>query len=337
MNDGGALWDVPGPRARRRNRLCGLLFVTALAAAGWWILAALADRNQLAAQKWRPFVADARVWTEFLLPGLGNTLTAAALAMLAALPLGVSLATARLSRRGWIAGPAGTLVDVLRAIPVLMLMLLCNQTYALFTPLPPERRPLLAVVSALTLFNAAVLTEIIRAGILALPRGQSDAAYSLGLRKHQVMTQILLPQAVTAMLPALVAQLVVLVKDTALGGEMLGFGELLQQTRVITANYGANTIATLTVVAVLFIAINLALTRGAGALERRVRQGRRTTGDKAGATTETGGPTLLPPHDPAPPLPPTGTAEGSPGRRPRRRGRSRAVGAGGDAPGGQVP
>ncbi|WP_067826805.1 amino acid ABC transporter permease [Actinomadura kijaniata] len=241
------------------------------------------------------------MWTEFLLPGLGNTLTAAALAMLAALPLGVSLATARLSRRRWIAGPVGVLVDVLRAVPVLMLMLLCNQAYALFTPLPPERRPLVAVVSALALFNAAVLTEIIRAGILALPQGQSDAAYSLGLREHQVMTRILLPQAITAMLPALVAQLVVLVKDTALGGEMLGFGELLQQTRVITANYGANTIATLTVVALLFIAINLVLTRAAGALERRVRQGRRTTATRAGATTETGEQVLVPlaasPHD----------------------------------------
>ncbi|CAM5364082.1 hypothetical protein STANM309S_04622 [Streptomyces tanashiensis] len=113
-------------------------------------------------------------------------------------------------------------------------------------------------------------------GVLSLPRGQGDAAVALGMRKGQTMLYVLLPQAVTVMLPALVSQLVVIVKDTALGGALLGFEELLNQNRQITANYGANTIATLVVIALIYIVLNFALTTFAGRLERRLRQGRKS-------------------------------------------------------------
>ncbi|CAM5526931.1 amino acid ABC transporter permease [Streptomyces tanashiensis] len=96
------------------------------------------------------------------------------------------------------------------------------------------------------------------------------------MRKGQTMLYVLLPQAVTVMLPALVSQLVVIVKDTALGGALLGFEELLNQNRQITANYGANTIATLVVIALIYIVLNFALTTFAGRLERRLRQGRKS-------------------------------------------------------------
>jgi glutamate transport system permease protein len=141
------------------------------------------------------------------------------------------------------------------------------------------------VVTGLVLYNASVLAEVVRAGILSLPHGQTDAAKAIGMRKGQTMTNVLLPQSVTAMLPALVSQLVVIVKDTALGGAMLGFSELLASVRPMSANYGANTIASFTVVAVIFVILNFALTTFAGWLERRLRRAKKSTGAVVGAGT----------------------------------------------------
>lgn len=267
------LYDVPGPRAKRRNVLYTIVFLAVLGLAAFWVLSAMADKNQLAAEKWSPFVTDSQVWTTYLIPGLIETLKAAALSILIALPLGAVLGIGRLSDHRWVRVPVGAVVEFFRAIPVLLLMIFANQLYADYTPVSSDFRPLYAVVTGLVLYNASVIAEVVRAGVLSLPRGQGDAAVALGMRKGQTMLYVLLPQAVTVMLPALVSQLVVIVKDTALGGALLGFGELLSQNRQITANYGANTIAAFTVIALIYIALNALLTYLAARLERRLRQG----------------------------------------------------------------
>ncbi|MGA5822811.1 amino acid ABC transporter permease [Kitasatospora sp. NPDC094028] len=288
MTRSRVLYDAPGPRARRNNALWTVLFLVALAALIWWVVQSLADKNQLEWVKWQPIFTDSRAWTTFLLPGLKNTLIGASLAMVIALPLGALFGIARLSDHRWARGAAGTVVEFFRAIPVLILMLFANAAYAKYTGVSSDSRPLYAVVTGLVLYNGSVLAEIVRAGILALPRGQTDAAKAIGLRKNQVMRYVLLPQSVTAMMPAIVSQLVVIVKDTALGGALLGFSELLASVRPMSANYGANTIASFTVVAVLFIILNLALTSFASWLEGRLRRGRRSTGAvvTAGAVEE---------------------------------------------------
>lgn len=272
------LYDTPGPRAQRRNLVYTAVFIAALAAVSLWVLSVMADKGQLDAAKWSPFVTDARVWTTYLLPGLGETLRAAALALVIALPLGALLGIARLSDHAWVRGPVGTVVEFFRAIPVLLMMIFASALFAQFTTISSDVRPLYAVVTGLVLYNASVIAEIVRAGILSLPRGQTDAARAIGMRKGQTMTYVLLPQAVTAMLPALVSQLVVIVKDTALGGAILGMEELLFQVRPITANYGANTIAAFTVIALIYIAVNALLTWFAGRLESALRRGRRGAG-----------------------------------------------------------
>ncbi|MEU6879523.1 amino acid ABC transporter permease [Streptomyces sp. NPDC046712] len=277
------LYDVPGPRAKRRNVLYTVAFLVALALLIWWVLVTLADQGQLEWAKWSPFFTDSRTWSTFLLPALKNTLIAAALAMVIALPVGALLGIGRLSDHWWVRGAAGTVVEFFRAIPVLILMLFANAAYSEFTDISPESRPLYAVVTGLVLYNASVLAEVVRAGILSLPSGQTDAAKAIGMRKGQTMTNVLLPQSVTAMLPALVSQLVVIVKDTALGGAMLGFSELLASVRPMSANYGANTIASFTVVAVIFVLLNFALTTFAGWLERRLRRAKKSTGAVVGA------------------------------------------------------
>ncbi|MEW2545481.1 amino acid ABC transporter permease [Streptomyces sp. NPDC047002] len=278
MSGHSVLYDAPGARARRRNILYTAVFLTAFAFAVWWLLSAMADKQQLTAAKWRPFVTDPEVWTTYLLPGLRETLLAAGLSIVIALPVGALLGLGRLSDHAWVRVPVGVVVEFFRAVPVLLMMVFAAQLYVQFSSLSSDVRPLYAVVTGLVLYNASVLAEIVRAGILSLPRGQSDAALAIGMRKGQTMVSVLLPQAVTAMLPVLVSQLVVIVKDTALGGALLGLPELLSQNRTITANYGANTIAAFTVIALLYIAVNSSLTRFAGWLERRLRRARRSGG-----------------------------------------------------------
>ncbi|MFD8196151.1 amino acid ABC transporter permease [Streptomyces wuyuanensis] len=272
------LYDAQGTRAKRRNIGYTVLFLAVLALVGWWVYDGLNAKGQLDWIKWEPFFTSSQPYTAYIWPGLQNTLIAATLALVIALPLGAVFGIARLSDHSWVRGAAGTVVEFFRAIPVLILMLFANAAYADFTDISSEVRPLYAVVTGLVLYNASVLAEIVRAGIQSLPRGQTDAAKAIGMRKGQTMRHVLLPQSVTAMLPAIVSQMVVIVKDTALGGAMLSFNELLSSVRPMSANYGANTIASFTLVAVIFVALNFALTSAAGWLERKLRRGKKSTG-----------------------------------------------------------
>jgi len=270
------LYDTPGPRAKRRNIVYTVVFLVLLALVLWWIWQTMDDKGQLVWAKWSPFT-ESQAWTTYLLPGLANTLKAAALSMVIALPLGAVFGIARLSDHVWVRVPAGAVVEFFRSIPVLLLMVFANQLYVTSTDIGPDSRPMYAVVTGLVLYNSSVLAEIVRAGILSLPKGQTEAAQAIGLRKTQVMTSILLPQAVTAMLPAIVSQLVVIVKDTALGGVMLNFTELLNSRKTLAANY-ANVIPSFIVVAAIYIVLNLILTTFASWLEGRLRRGKKSTG-----------------------------------------------------------
>lgn len=270
------LYDAPGPRAKARNWIYAGAFLVLCAAGLWWVLSTMAEKSQLDADKWSPFVTDGQIWTTFLLPGLGETLRAGAIAMVIALPLGALLGIGRLSDHAWVRAVVGTWVEFFRAIPVLMLMIFGNALYRIYTDVSTDIRPLYAVITGLVLYNSAVIGEIVRAGVLSLPKGQTDAAKAIGMTKSQVMMEVLLPQAVTAMLPALVSQLVVILKDTAIGGALLGLAELMSMNRQISANY-SNTIATLVVIAALYIAVNFALTTFASWLEKRLRKSSKTT------------------------------------------------------------
>ncbi|MGW6896867.1 amino acid ABC transporter permease [Streptomyces sp. NBC_01727] len=277
------LYDAQGPRAKRRNILYTVLFVLAAAVVVWWVYDGLASKHQLDWIKWKPFFTSSQPWETYIWPGLQNTLKAAFFALIIALPLGALFGIGRLSDHRWLRMPAGVVVEFFRAIPVLILMIIANATYSEYTNISTDVRPLYAVVTGLVLYNASVLAEIVRAGINSLPQGQTDAAKAIGMRKGQIMLFVLLPQAVTAMLPAIVSQLVVIVKDTALGGAVLTFPELLASVRPMSANYGANTIACFTIVALIYIVVNYALTSFAGWLEGRLRRRKKSTGVVVGA------------------------------------------------------
>lgn len=263
------LYDAPGPKAKARNWLYSVLFVLVLALVVYYVYVGFDEKGQWAGALWEPFIKGS-TWTEFLLPGLLNTLKAAALSIVIALPIGALLGIGRLSEHKWIRVPAGAIVEFFRAIPVLLLMVFAAALYAFYTDIDAEIRPLFAAVTGLVLYNGSVMAEVFRAGILALPKGQAEAASALGLRKTQVMMNVLLPQAVTLMLPALVSQLVVILKDTALAGQLtIGFDELIRGSGPLTGLYG-NTIPTLIVVAIIFIVLNLLLSWFASWLENKL-------------------------------------------------------------------
>ncbi|MGW2856228.1 ABC transporter permease subunit, partial [Streptomyces sp. NPDC001215] len=151
------LYDAPGPRAKRRNVVWTVLFAAVLAALAWWVYTSLDAKGQLDWAQWQPFFSGTEAWTTYLLPGLQNTLEAAALAVLIALPLGAVLGIARLSDHAWIRVPVAIVVEFFRAIPVLVLMIFSNALFAQYTNVAADDRPLYAVVTGLVLYNASVL------------------------------------------------------------------------------------------------------------------------------------------------------------------------------------
>ncbi|MFC7380951.1 amino acid ABC transporter permease [Sphaerisporangium rhizosphaerae] len=269
------LFDVPGPRARLRNNVLTLLSAVVVLGIAHLLIKGLADKGQFAGRLWEPFLR-LDVWTGQILPGLLATLQAAIVSAVLALVFGVVFGLGRLSDHAWIRRPAGAVVEFFRAIPLLLLIFFAQAGPATMSGYTLSVPAFAAVVVGLTLYNGSVLAEVFRAGIQAVPKGQSEAGYALGLRKGGVMRLILLPQATTAMMPAIVSQMVVLLKDTALGWviayeELLNFG--LKQ---IPANFG-NLIPSAIVISLVYIAINLALSYLANVLERRSRRSRRTS------------------------------------------------------------
>jgi glutamate transport system permease protein len=267
------LYDVPGPRGKALNIAVSVLCVLGLAGVGSWVWSALAEKGQLVAEKWVPFLTP-DMWLTYLLPGIVGTLQAAAFAIVLAIILGILLGVGRMSEKRIVRYCCGAVVEFFRAIPLLILMIFCFQLFADYALFPSTELAVAAVVTGLALSNGAVIAEIVRAGIKAIPRGQGEAAIALGLGHGQTLRMVLLPQAVTAMLPAIVAQLVVALKDTALGYQIT-YVEAVRQGIQAGSAY-SNYIPALMVIALVMIAINLALSRLATYFENRLRSGRKS-------------------------------------------------------------
>ena len=271
-NRATVLYDAPGPRARNLYRFASRVVAALMVAIGYVIYRALDEKGQLTAAKWDPFL-ESTSWTTYLIPGIRGTLIAAAMSIVFALILGSALGIGRLSEHNIIRKICGVIVELFRAVPVLILMIFSYQVFAEYEVFKSKYLALAAVVVGLTLYNGSVIAEIVRAGINSLPRGQSEAAKALGMRKTQIMVTILLPQAVTAMLPALISQMVVALKDSALG-YLIGYVELVRQAQQLGTFYG-NFLPALIVVAAIMIALNSALTFLATKVEKRLRSGKR--------------------------------------------------------------
>ncbi|GII27217.1 amino acid ABC transporter permease [Planotetraspora mira] len=268
------LFDVPGPRARLRNHALTVLAAAGVLAVLYFVYRGFDEKGQWAGKLWHPFI-EASTWTDYIIPGLLGTLKAAGLGAVCALVFGAVFGLARLSDHRWIRVPAGAIVETSRAIPLLLLIFFL--AYLAPSVLGSGDYTLIALVTGLTLYNGSVLAEVVRAGVQAVPRGQSEAAYAIGLRKGGVMRLVLLPQAVTAMMPAIVSQLVVLLKDTALG-YIIAYEDLLNYGfKIIPAVFFGSLVPAAIVIGIIYIGLNMTLSALANWLEKRSRRSRKTS------------------------------------------------------------
>lgn len=272
MTGSSVLFDAPGPRGRLRNHLISAVTIVITLLVIWVVYSKLNAKGQLTAAKWEPFVS-ANLWKTYILPGVQGTLTAAAVSIVLALLLGFLLGVGRMSAHNAIRWTSSVIVEFFRAVPVLIMMIFAYFLYAAYDVFPSKHLALAGVITGLTLYNGAVIAEIVRAGVNALPRGQGEAASSLGLGWGQTMRSILLPQAITSMLPVLISQLVVVLKDTAIGYQIT-FLEMVRQGTQVGSAYG-NYIPALIVIAILMIAVNFTLSYFAVWLEGRMRRSRK--------------------------------------------------------------
>ncbi|WP_445396665.1 amino acid ABC transporter permease [Streptomyces sp. LE64] len=267
------LYDAPGPKARVRNRLLSVIGAGAIVGLVVFAVYRLHAKGQLEPEVWNIF-NNAGVRAN-IRDGVLSTLKVFAIAGVLSLALGLLLAVARLSDHKVVRALAAGFIELFRAVPLLITI------YALWVLVLSYRTDLgvigensafWALVVGLTVYNGSVQAEVLRAGINAVPRGQVEAAYALGLRKSQVMVLVQLPQAIRAMLPSIISQLVVTLKDTSLGYVIM-YPELLYKAREMANNIIVNDenpiTAVVIVVGAIYIALCLALSSLASWVEKR--------------------------------------------------------------------
>ena len=282
------LFDAPGPKARRNIMISNLVTLAAVLVLVVLVLMKLNEQNQLEPNLWLRAI-DGNAWANYYLPGLQFTLQASGIAVVTSLAFGLLFGFLRLAPFGPIRWFAGVVVEFFRAVPVLVVMMVFF--YQLFAQvarsgaIQPQDGPYYAVIAALTLYNGSVIAELVRSGVRSLPRGQREAAAAVGMTSTQSLRLVEVPQALIAMLPSLLSQFVVIIKDSALG-YLIGFYELLQYSRQLGSGHG-NMLQSLIVAALVFIVINFILTWVATRLSRRLSS--RTSGETAPATQSTTG------------------------------------------------
>ncbi|GIJ45931.1 glutamate ABC transporter permease [Virgisporangium aliadipatigenens] len=300
MSEQTVLYDAPGPRARMITIVSSVIAaVLVIAGAYFFVYLPMDEKGQFDEALWGPLLDPSnavfdQVW-ERLGEGFLATLEAAVLAIVCSLVVGTLLAIWRvqlkaLSRRRF-PGVAGVrflvvalnvitrfFVEVFRGIPVVVTIVFC---WALLPKLGIDLGgDLGALVLGLTIYNSVVIGEILRSGMEGLPGGQREAADAIGLTTGQSIRLILLPQAYRIMLPALISQLVVVLKDTSLGF-IITYEEALRisNTTIIPALH--NPIQTFVVVGAIFILANYLLSKLASYTQRRLARGRKAPGGRA--------------------------------------------------------
>ena len=258
------LYDHPGPKTRARHRLYTIVAAVAFLALLAGLVWRMQSRGQFEYERWEPFLTPKYI-EALIVDGLWNTVQMAFLSVLFAIVFGLVFGIGKLSDHAWIRWPSWLVVEFFRAVPVLLLMVFIFYVYGVGDGFGSYW----SVVFALTLYNGSVLAEVFRAGINAVPKGQAEAAYAIGMRKTQVMNLVLLPQAVRIMLPAIISQMVVALKDTSLGAYIIAPG-LTKVGEQIDDEFRVTTLQTALVLAMLYILTNLVLTWLATLAQRKL-------------------------------------------------------------------
>jgi glutamate transport system permease protein len=278
------LYDAPGPVTRRRTLLSSGVAGAIVLAVIALVIFRLASQGQFSAERWGPLVnpfdpSFLAVW-RLLGQALVATLVAAGLTLVFSLVIGTLFAVSRITANRYYRWLVVGVIEFLRGVPVVIAIFFAARVL----PEVGLDLPILwYLVIGLTAYNSVIIAEIIRAGVASLPRGQAEAGYSLGLTRGQVLSSILLPQAFRVMLPALISQLVVIVKDTSLGF-IISYEEFVRTANIIIQTLH-NPIQTYAIVALIFIVINYGLGRLAEYVERRLSRAKRTAAAPADPAT----------------------------------------------------
>ena len=257
-----ALFEAVGPKAHRRIVVATVISAVALLAFVVWIAMTLYDNGQFDPMYWNLF-ADPNVWL-FLGQGFIGTMRAAIGGGAIALVAGLVLMFGRISRMPPVRWLATAVIEFVRGTPTLL--------FIYFFFLVPSQFGIhlstyWMVVIPVSLYAAAVLAEVYRAGIQAVPRGQREAGSSIGLSTWQNYRFVILPQMFRIVVPTMVAQLVVVVKDTTFG-YVVTYPEMMQNTKVIIANY-TSLLPVYLVTGIIYVIVNYAISRGARWLAQR--------------------------------------------------------------------
>lgn len=269
------LFDALGPRGRLWSRfasgISAIIILVLLVLAG----IQLDDQGFFDQDRWvNPL--DALIIETTWLPMLLSTLEAAALGAIGALLLGAIIGMGRVSRSAVTRGAAGTYVQFFRAMPVYLLIwipfTLDGQLgFTRGLGIDGDTRRVIFLVLGLAVYNGAVLAEIIRSGINSLPPGQAMAGQAIGLQHGQVMRIIVLPQAIRNMLPAVLAQLVILLKDTALG-YAITYPELLHGAEIIAHDYSRSYLQVFLIAAFVYFVLAYGLSKLVTLVEKRTQR-----------------------------------------------------------------
>ncbi|WP_019148653.1 amino acid ABC transporter permease [Timonella senegalensis] len=261
------LYDAPGPKTLRTERIVSAIMFVALLAGLALLLKSGADRG-IFDDRWRVLYDPPKsqtavdVWKSLLVHGLGMTLKAALIAAPSAFVLAFIFAIARNSKNRIVSWVSVAIIEFLRGMPVLLMMF--------FGLLALRLDSFSAVVFGLTLYNAAIMAEILRAGLLALPRGQAEAGTAIGLTTWENLRIIQFPQVITLMLPSLISQFIVLLKDSSLGF-IVGYNELLTTMKDNYSFFGDTSRLPLFIAVVsIYLIVSISLSRLAVWVEKKL-------------------------------------------------------------------
>ncbi|MCH4082823.1 MAG: amino acid ABC transporter permease [Olsenella sp.] len=247
-----ALFEAPGPKTKRKILIGTIISSIAIAAILVWVVLRLYQMGQFDASYWY-FFGEWSTW-RFLLQGLAGTAEVAVTAGVIALALGILFMFGRISKNRVVSGIFRVIINFFRGIPSLLLI------YFFFLVIPSYgiKMPAFWMLTLpISLTASGVLAEVFRAGVNAVPNGQREAALSLGMTEGKVLRKIILPQAIRYVIPSLISQLVVVVKDTSVA-YVVSFPDLLQNARVLISNYDS-LVSVYFVVAIIYILINYAI------------------------------------------------------------------------------
>ncbi len=247
-----ALYEEPGPKTRRRTRIVTAVSLVLVAVGVGFVVRQFYITGQLDAKYWSFFLRPS-TWL-YIAGGFLGTLRVAAVAGAIALVLGILLMLARTSGVKPLAAIARVITDFFRGVPSLLLI------YFFYLALPQYGLRISAfwmITLPVALAASGVLAEVFRAGVNAVPRGQTEAALSIGLTPGKTMIKIVLPQALRIVVPSLISQLVVVVKDTTVA-YVVSYPDLMQNARVLITNNDA-LVQVYFVVAILYVLVNFAI------------------------------------------------------------------------------